>query len=101
MPFRDDSFWTKFAISAASTLILMLVGFFVWLSTLARDIVVLQNDILANKESRIEERRLNEAANVRVQQSQKETTDRVEAERAANDKRVADDLHELRNKVFK
>ena len=86
---EKSSFFTKLVSAVGSAALLAIIGFFVWIANLDKRVSVIE-------ETRLVERR----ADDQINQANKESLQRIEHEREANDARVRDDLRELRTRVF-
>jgi len=90
MATKPQSLLGAIGVAVSGTLLLVLIGLFVWLATLSTRVTVLEETRVSDKEARTSIERANQDA-----------VNRIEHEREANDARVATDLRELRAKVFK
>jgi hypothetical protein len=81
---------TKVVGTFGGVVLAIAVAFFVWLAKLDTRITVIE-----------ETRRSEKTSELRVEEANTRSFDRIEHEREANDARVRDDLREIRSKVFK
>lgn len=101
MTTSHESFGMKLLVALASAMFMAGIAFFVWLASISTRVTVLEQSIETQRAAQDRIERANGLTSERAIQANKESTDRIEHEREANDARVRDDLRELRNKVFR